>query len=218
VAANNSLIELGVGTFDISAGSYPNTFASGKTGLTYRGQGVDSTFISGSPRLLTSNIDVNNLPPTGQTMEDMTFSYSGGGDSYLLSWGSKPIPTSGATNFTLRRVRFTGEYSGNVGTSGNYTDLWGADDLLLDDVTVDLMKQDSYIPSTGAGGSGFLFAQGSRMSIINSTFIELGYSVGVIIFDSSDFLVDGNTFQGAGLVKERGETFSNSSGVFPATH
>ncbi|MEA5443400.1 hypothetical protein, partial [Cyanobium gracile] len=236
-AVTNSVIELGVGTFNITKsdadpsdpaaqGTSPPTLTrTSLSGISLKGTGSQSTTIIGNPRIYTRQSD--GTPPTAFTLDGLTLRYEVGAQGYILapSRGSLPYDPIRPTmdGLSIIDVTFVGQHKG--GFSGTYMDISGARDILFDGISVDLDGQSGYVSSTGEGGGFFLFMEGGRnLQVRNSVFLEDGYSSSLIALFMSDVIVDSNQFIGAGLAKRedvggsgsspRGERFYNAGGEF----
>lgn len=241
-AVGGNTIALGAGSYDIkNYGAGTGNFfipglarfqssLAGITGLTLSGQ-VDS---SGAPlatitnleRIYASAKDAGFGIPTNWTIRDLKLDFNFPGPSeYILQTGNKIVSggvvtgaTQAVTGLRLINLTFTGNHTGNSGASGAYSDLAGANGLLVDSVTVDqnFGGQLGYTAGTAttlsSGGSAFLFAQGSTMTVEDSTFFEGGYRNTITFYDSAGFTVARNVFDAEGQRKQRGQVFSNSSG------
>lgn len=236
-AVGGNTISLAAGSYDIKnygAGS-GNFFIpglarfqssrSGITGLTLAGAPAATT-ITNLERIYASAKDAGFGIPTNWTIRDLTLAFNFTGTSeYILQAGNKIVSggvvtgaTLPVTGLSLINLTFTGTHRGNSGANGAYSDLTGASNLMLDTVTVDqnFGGQQTYVAGTttalSSGGSAFLFAQGSAMTVQDSTFYEGGYGNSITFFDSTGFTVARNVFDAEHQRKQRGQIFSNSSG------
>jgi len=197
--------------------------ASTITGFVMDGAGVDDTTITGLTRIYASAKDAGFGLPAEWTISDLTLEFNFSGTEYILQTGNKIYTngevvgaSKGVTALTLQNLKFTGSHQGSgTGAGGAYSDLAAADNLFVDNIVVDLIGQKTFIAGTTTtlsdGGSAFLFANGTGITIQNSTFKEGGFGNSVTLYDSS-VTVTGNTFDAEGQRKQRGQVISNSTG------
>jgi len=155
-----------------------------------------------------SDWKINNL--------NLNFDFASGSE-YILQGGNYGTTLNAVKGLALANINFTGTHVGSA-NSGAYSDLRGADDLSFDNVTVDpnFGAQQTYTAGTtttySSGGSAFLFAQGSNISVTNSHFDELKYGNSVTLYDSTNILLQSNTFDAGGQLKQIGQVVSNTTG------
>ena len=193
------------------------------TGFVMDGAGVASTKLTGLTRIYASAKDAGFGLPAEWTISNLTLEFNFSGTEYILQTGNKIYTngevvgaSKGVTALTLQNLKFTGSHQGSgAGAGGAYSDLAAADNLFVDNIVVDLIGQKTYIAGTTTtlsdGGSAFLFANGTGITIQNSTFKEGGFGNSVTLYDSS-VTVTGNTFDAEGQRKQRGQVISNSTG------
>jgi len=194
------------------------------TGFVMDGAGVASTEITGLTRIYASAKDAGFGLPAEWTISNLTLAFNFTGTEYILQTGNRIFSdgevvgaSKGVTALTLQDLKFTGFHQGSGTASGGaYSDLAAADNLFVDNIVVDLTGQKTYTAGTTTtlsnGGSAFLFANGTGITIQNSTFNEGGFGNSVTLYDSS-ITVSGNTFDAEGQRKQRGQVISNSSGT-----
>jgi len=189
-------------------------------------QGDDSgiTTITGLTRIYASAKDSGFGLPAQWTISDLTLSFNFTGTEYILQTGNRIFASGevvgaskGVTALTLQNLKFTGFHQGSGAAAGGaYSDLAAADNLFVDNIFVDLTGQKTYTAGTATtlstGGSAFLFANGTGLTIQDSTFKEGGFGNSVTLYDSS-ITLSGNTFDAEGQRKERGQVISNSTGI-----
>jgi hypothetical protein len=197
--------------------------ASTITGFVMQGAGVDDTTITGLTRIYASAKDAGFGLPAEWTISNLTLAFNFTGTEYILQTGNRIFSdgevvgaSKGVTALTLQNLKFTGFHQGSGTASGGaYSDLAAADNLFVDNIVVDLTGQKTYTAGTttslSSGGSAFLFANGTGITIQNSTFNEGGFGNSVTLYDSS-VTVSGNTFDAEGQRKQRGQVISNSTG------
>lgn len=201
---------------------------AGISGLTISGAGRSQSSIVNLTRIYTSSKDRGFGLPLNWTISDLTLNFnlpyagSGTGD-YILQAGNFPKPgdpygLDGAlTGLTLRNLNFTGNHAGSAGSNGAYSVLVRSDNLCVDGIAVTITGQQGYIAGSkttvSSGGSSFLFLQGDGIKILNSSFYEAGFGNGLTIFDSTNFNVSNNSFDGADQGKQRGEVIKLSTGT-----
>jgi len=199
------------------------TGKSGINGLTIEGA-VDGT--TGAPLATITNItriyagakDRGYGLPTKWTINNLALQFNvTSGSEYILQGGNYGSLTNNLTDLTLKNVIFQGTHVGSSGGNGVYCDLIAANNLTFDQVKVgsNFGGQQTYVAGTtttmSSGGSAFLFAQGNKMLVQDSSFVETGYGNSITFWGSTDATITGNLFDGDGQIKQRGQILSNTS-------
>jgi len=199
------------------------TGKSGINGLTIEGA-VDGT--TGAPLATITNItriyagakDRGYGLPTKWTINNLALQFNvTSGSEYILQGGNYGSLTNNLTDLTLKNVIFQGTHVGSSGGNGVYCDLIAANNLTFDQVKVgsNFGGQQTYVAGTtttmSSGGSAFLFAQGNKMLVQDSSFVETGYGNSITFWGSTDATLTGNLFDGDGQIKQRGQILSNTS-------
>ena len=196
----------------------------GISGLTLDGAfdgvtGAPLATITNLTRIYAGAKDLGFGIPTNWTIRNLnlSFNFTGAEGEYILQGGNYGSTSNSLTGLTLRNVAFQGTHVGNK-NSGTYCELIAANNLIFNTIRVgsDFGGQYTYQPGNSTtlslGGSAFLFAQGSDMSVQNSTFVETRYGNTITFWGSTNASINSNTFDGDGQRKQRGQILSNTSG------
>jgi len=246
-ASSGDLIDLTAGSFDITAdgfntitpGTSPATFARfGTKSLSFQGASQGGAIVNGNARIFTGQQDGASGVPTDINLRSMTLSYAGA-SNYILQFGDKIYkagtdacgnPYFDAKNvipgIDIIDVAFSGTHAGGNGAAGTYMEISagysaaGSAPLNFNfsQSIVNLTGQSGFNPAMPSGGSSFLQAQGDGITISQSNFNENGYRNSLSIWNSSNVLIDRNSFSRPTFpyVRASGETIRNSSGVVSA--
>jgi hypothetical protein len=188
--------------------------------ITLQGESKDNTFITDLTRIYSGNKDGGYGRPIDYTISNLTLDFNSTDVEYIFQGGNYANPSENpVSGLFLQNVNITGTHRGsNAGNRGAYSSLVGADRLVFDTVTVDANfgGQRTYVAGNATtetqGGSGFLFAQGNDMQLLNSTFYENNYESSFIFWGSTNLNIAANSFYGGVQRKTLGETISGSTG------
>ncbi len=246
-ASSGDLIDLLAGSFDITAdglntnspGTSPATFARfGAKSLSFQGASQGGAIVNGNARIFTGQQDGASGVPTDINVGSMTLSYAGA-SNYILQFGDKiyKVGTDACGNpyfdaknvipgIDIVDVAFSGTHAGGNGAAGTYMEISsgysaaGSAPLNFNfsQSIVNLTGQSGFNPAVPSGGSSFLQAQGDGITISQSNFNENGYRNSLSIWNSSNVVIDRNSFSRPTFpyVRASGETIRNSSGVVSA--